>query len=265
MVRPEDAGSLVEGAVALMADHPAAGGRMSGLVTLLGGEKVLTPGGGVRSTSSFSRWRAATSTRPTSASRRPIGQLRQRGPGHTSWWGPCPCWGASPASISVPWRTWRRSSVTEKESAEVRLTPWRSIVIPHVPHQRSSSALRELEQLGLAVEATDPALSVVACAGSTGCPSSFTDTQRDARAMVESLRNAPTRAWFLGAFLRLLQAVRRQHDGVRRDIGGGTDARGPTRWWRARTCARPTRTGRGPLDAERALSSVLAAAGSAST
>ena len=149
--------------------------------------------------------------------------------------------------------------------AEVRLTPWRSVVLPHVPRQHSSTVLHELEELGLAVEATDPALSVVACAGSAGCPSSFTDTQRDARAMIESLRNTSHASWILGALLRLLQAVRGQHDRVRRDAGGGADDAGSYE-----VVARPdlgdsTALARGPLDAEDALSSVLSAARSAST
>ena len=114
VVHPGDAAGLIEAAVALMADYPAAGGRMSGLVTLLGAEKVLNlaaashdiqlaevAGGDVE------RVRPA---RPFALSAR----CPNTTPG-TSRWGPCPYWGGSPARSSRAWRAWRKSSVTEKE------------------------------------------------------------------------------------------------------------------------------------------------------
>lgn len=262
VVNPGDAARLVKAAVALMADYPAAGGRMSGLVTLLGAEKVLNLAAASHDVQ-LAEVASRDVERAPSPSLRPMGQLRQRGPGHDSV-GAMPVLGrlsgqelASVASVAEEF-------CDRERGAEVRLTPWRSIVLPHVPRQRSSSALHELEQLGWAVDVTDPALSVVACAGSTGCPSSFTDTQRDARAMVESLRNAATRSGFS---VHLSGCSKRCADSTSEFdvtlVGGPTTgsyevvARADLSESRALT--------RGPFDAERAVSSVLSAAGSAST
>ncbi len=266
VVSPEDAGNLVRGAVALMADHPAAGGRMSGLVTLLGGEEVLS-----RAAASHDIAVATVAgrdvARPSGPSLRPIGQLRQRGAGHTLV-GAMPVLGRLSgqqlgAIASVAEEFCDREGDREGE-AEVRLTPWRSVVLPHVPRQYAPTALHELEELGLAVEATDPALSVVACAGSAGCPSSFTDTQRDARAMIESLRNASTRSGFSVHFSGCSKRCADSSTEFDVTLVGGPTAGS------YEVVARPdlgesTALARGPLDAEDALSSVLSAAGSAST
>ena len=78
VVSPEDAGNLVRGAVALLADHPAAGGRMSGLVTLLGGEEVLRRAA-VPHDIALATVAGRDVARPAGPSLRPIGQLPQRG------------------------------------------------------------------------------------------------------------------------------------------------------------------------------------------
>jgi precorrin-3B synthase len=261
VVRPEDAGSLVEGAVALMADYPAARGRMSGLVHLLGTEKVLSLAAASRHIELVAMARQDV-TRPTTASRRPIGQLRQRGPGHTMV-GAMPVLGRLSGQELAAVADVADEFCDRRGEAEVRLTPWRSIVIPHVRHQRSASALGALEQLGFAVEATDPALSVVACAGSAGCPSSFTDTQRDARATIESLRNGPMRA---GISVHFSGCSKRCADSTTEfdvTLVGGPTPGSYELEARPDRCASNAQS-RGPLDAGSAVSSVLAAAGSAS-
>jgi precorrin-3B synthase len=194
MVRPDDAVSLVSGLLELMAHHPGAGGRMAGLVALLGSDKVLdlaAASGGIRLSEATSD-QIEVSNAP---SVQPIGQLSQGGSGHTMV-GAMPVLGRLSGQQFGAIAKVAEDFCDPAREAEVRLTPWRSIVIPNIPHQRAPRALRKLEQLGLAVDGADPALSVVACAGSTGCPSSFTDTQRDARAFVETLRATPIRAGF---------------------------------------------------------------------
>jgi len=260
VVGPEDASTLVEGAVALMGDYPAARGRMSGLVALLGAEKVLS-----LAAASHHIQLAAVARRdverPATASRRPIGPLRQRGPGHCAVGG-MPVLGRLSGQQLDAVANVAEEFCDRPGEAEVRLTPWRSLLIPNVTRQGSSSALDALEQLGLAIEVTDPALSVVACAGSTGCPSSFTDTQRDARAMVESLRNVPTRSGFSVHFSGCSKRCADSTTEFDVTLVGGPTPGDYELEARPDLCASDPPT-QGPLDAERALSIVLSAAGSA--
>jgi precorrin-3B synthase len=73
---------------------------------------------------------------------------------------------------------------------EVRLTPWRSLLLTGVAHGDVDSVREELRALDLVVDPADPALNVVACAGNTGCPSGLTDAQADGRQLIEMLRTA---------------------------------------------------------------------------
>lgn len=79
-------------------------------------------------------------------------------------------------------------------SAEVRLTPWRSVLLPQVPTVAVASVIAGLEQLGLTTDPADPACSVVACTGSSGCPAAHTDTQHHARLVISALRTISAQA-----------------------------------------------------------------------
>jgi precorrin-3B synthase len=186
VVRPQEAGNLVLGAVDLMVQQGGPGGRMSGLVALRGADEVL-------GLVAERRQLDLTEVRPddlgptAAPSLRPIGVMPQRHPDHVMVGG-MPVLGRLSAGQLEEIADAAERFCARDDGAEVRLTPWRSVVIPDVPLEAATSALRDLEELGLAVDATDPALNVVACAGRTGCPSSFTDAQRDARATVDALR-----------------------------------------------------------------------------
>lgn len=70
---------------------------------------------------------------------------------------------------------------------QVRITPWRSVVVP-VRSDADVRALRVgLETIGMYTDVLAPAASVIACAGSTGCTSGAADTQADARALIARL------------------------------------------------------------------------------
>lgn len=77
---------------------------------------------------------------------------------------------------------------------EIRLTPWRGIVIPHVRASDAGHVLGALRGLGMVVDPMDPAAGVVACAGNTGCTSGLTDAQGDALALITKLRREPRSA-----------------------------------------------------------------------
>ncbi len=65
----------------------------------------------------------------------------------------------------------------------LRLTPWRSVIVPNVARRRADQAVRELESIGLICAAGHPLASMVACAGSRGCAASNADTKTDGHAL----------------------------------------------------------------------------------
>jgi precorrin-3B synthase len=75
--------------------------------------------------------------------------------------------------------TWVAEQLAERAA---RITPWRSIVLPHLPGQPSEvgTVLREAAALGFGTDDTSPWLRVTACAGRPGCASALADVQSDA-------------------------------------------------------------------------------------
>jgi precorrin-3B synthase len=59
-----------------------------------------------------------------------------------------------------------------------RITPWRSVVLPHVPD--ADGVLEEAAGLGFGTDGSSPWLRVTACAGRPGCASALADVQADA-------------------------------------------------------------------------------------
>ena len=72
----------------------------------------------------------------------------------------------------------------------LRLTPWRGVVLPAVAQGDVEVLLEDLRAHGLVVDPSDPASTVVACAGSRGCTSGLADTVGDARRIVAARRVA---------------------------------------------------------------------------
>jgi precorrin-3B synthase len=70
-------------------------------------------------------------------------------------------------------------AVAAHGTGEVRLTPWRSIVVP-------GATAGALAAAGLLTDPTDPATAVVACAGATGCTAGLTDAPADALAVARA-------------------------------------------------------------------------------
>jgi precorrin-3B synthase len=257
VVGSDSAGSLVSGLLDLMARHPEVGGRMAGLVTRLGVDEVLRLAGESHDIR-LSEVTPGEIERSHAPSRRPIGVLAQRGPGHAMI-GAMPVLGRlSVQQLQTIARVAEDFSEPEAQ-AEVRLTPWRSVVIPNIPHHRASVALKDLEHVGLAVDVADPALSVVACAGSTGCPSSFTDTQRDARTMIETLRTTSTR---VGFSVHFSGCSKRCADST--TVFDVTLVGGPTPGtYAVVTQPGPAACSQGYLDADDALEAIVSVAGTA--
>ncbi|MER6911211.1 precorrin-3B synthase [Streptomyces sp. NPDC000594] len=67
---------------------------------------------------------------------------------------------------------------------ELRLTPWRGIVVPAVAAGRAADRLAALAATGLVTGADSPWWGVGACAGRPGCAKSLADVRADATALV---------------------------------------------------------------------------------
>ena len=59
---------------------------------------------------------------------------------------------------------------------EIRITPWRSILIPHLDDRPHTFVLAELERLGLATRDDAPEVGLIACIGASCCWSTELDT-----------------------------------------------------------------------------------------
>jgi precorrin-3B synthase len=72
---------------------------------------------------------------------------------------------------------------------ELRLSPWRAVLIPGLATRPAGVLAGQLETAGFVVSADDPASKVVACIGSRGCPAAQTDALGDARTVIQTLRD----------------------------------------------------------------------------
>jgi precorrin-3B synthase len=74
--------------------------------------------------------------------------------------------------------TWAADRLADRAA---RITPWRSVVLPHLPD--AAGVLRDAADLGFGTDETSPWLRVTACAGRPGCASALADVQADAVAV----------------------------------------------------------------------------------
>ncbi|MEU5980439.1 precorrin-3B synthase [Streptomyces sp. NPDC047315] len=85
-------------------------------------------------------------------------------------------------------------------SGELRLTPWRGVVVP-VPDldgPQAATALDRLEAAGLVVDPASPWLRVGACVGRPGCAKSRTDVRADATRALVAVGRAPLPVYWSG-------------------------------------------------------------------
>jgi len=68
-------------------------------------------------------------------------------------------------------------------AGEVRITPWRSVVVPGL----STDPSERLEEVGLVTQADSPWNGVTACAGQPGCAKALADVRADARRVTPRL------------------------------------------------------------------------------
>ncbi|MEE1740197.1 precorrin-3B synthase [Streptomyces sp. BE147] len=76
-------------------------------------------------------------------------------------------------------------------SGELRLTPWRGVVVPGLPSRDAPQALRTLADAGLITGPDSPWTGVGACIGHPGCAKSLADVRAEAGAAVGPLGRLP--------------------------------------------------------------------------
>ncbi|UZJ30557.1 precorrin-3B synthase [Streptomyces endophytica] len=83
---------------------------------------------------------------------------------------------------------WRllASVAADDGSGELRLTPWRGIVVPGLPAAAAAPRLRALAAAGLVTDPSSPWHRIGACIGRPGCAKSRTDVRADVAEAVEA-------------------------------------------------------------------------------
>ncbi|MGD3105423.1 precorrin-3B synthase [Streptomyces sp. YGL11-2] len=76
-------------------------------------------------------------------------------------------------------------------TGELRLTPWRGIVLPGLPAATAPLRLRELSAAGLITDPASPWHRLSACTGRPGCAKSLTDVRADVAAALAEGASAP--------------------------------------------------------------------------
>jgi precorrin-3B synthase len=169
--------AAVEAALALCPD----GGRMADALAAHGSGHVL------RSVAAACGGTVEEPPPPAASAAAPLG-LHDSGP-QASWAGTVWC-GAAPAlgRLSPGAARGLAAIATEFGPGEIRLTPWRGVILPGLDPASAADGVRALAGLGFSADPADPVHRVIACAGSSGCHSGLTDTQADAGRLVERLR-----------------------------------------------------------------------------
>src|SRR5205807_3306437 len=67
-------------------------------------------------------------------------------------------------------------------TGEIRLTPWRALILPHFQGQRAGAVRDYFAGHGFIVDHEDARLAIAACGGATTCECGTTDTRSDALA-----------------------------------------------------------------------------------
>lgn len=71
--------------------------------------------------------------------------------------------------------------------ADLRLAPWRGVLLASVPRSAAGNVVGKLKGMGLMCDGADGFRGLTACAGSTGCDAALADVRRDARAIAQLL------------------------------------------------------------------------------
>lgn len=80
------------------------------------------------------------------------------------------------------------ATLAERAGGELRVTPWRIVLVPGLAADEADEHTKRLRELGFVVDADSPWSGTTACTGTPGCAKSLADVQRDAARAAESLQ-----------------------------------------------------------------------------
>jgi sulfite reductase beta subunit-like hemoprotein len=72
-------------------------------------------------------------------------------------------------------------------AGDLRLAPWRGVVLGSIPKSAADKIVGELHTIGLSCEGRDGFQGIAACAGITGCDASLADVRGDAASLAQRL------------------------------------------------------------------------------
>jgi precorrin-3B synthase len=75
----------------------------------------------------------------------------------------------------------------ERWNGDLRLAPWRGIIMHDIPVTALSDVATRFESVGLSYDGKDGYRGIAACAGITGCDASMADVRRDAALLAQNL------------------------------------------------------------------------------
>ncbi|HEY8030948.1 MAG TPA: precorrin-3B synthase [Methylocella sp.] len=73
-------------------------------------------------------------------------------------------------------------------AGEIRLTPWRALIVPHVQERQADALRAHFAAQGFVVDPKDARLAIAACGGASTCERGTTDTRSDALALMYAAR-----------------------------------------------------------------------------
>ncbi|HLM18956.1 MAG TPA: precorrin-3B synthase [Acidimicrobiia bacterium] len=180
VVEPDEVAALVEAVVALTGDR----GRVGALLDEIGAVAVY------EELSARIDGMAACAMSdlelPTGESESPVGIRPQRQVGRVSVGAIVPLGRIAPPTLRAV-----ADLADSVGMADLRISPWRQVVLSGVADADARAVAQELDTLGLIVDPAHPAGVVVACVGSAGCASAFTDTLADAEALIGQFADEP--------------------------------------------------------------------------
>jgi precorrin-3B synthase len=79
------------------------------------------------------------------------------------------------------------ANASNEWEADLRLAPWRGVVLGSIPKSAADNIAGQLRAIGLSCEGRDGFQGIAACAGITGCDASLADVRGDAASLAERL------------------------------------------------------------------------------
>jgi precorrin-3B synthase len=76
-------------------------------------------------------------------------------------------------------------------TGEMRLTPWRAMLIPGIAHAQHSELRDHFSGLNFITRSDDPLLKFAACSGQSACEQATTETQKDSLALLDLVTPSP--------------------------------------------------------------------------